>query len=365
MALQIPLKKRVALELFRAYRKNTTKMHELSYLFWECTLRCNLNCLHCGSDCKKESAIKDMPVADFLKTIDSISPHVDPNKTTIIITGGEPLLRNDLEECGEELYKRGFPWGVVTNGLLLNSDRLTTLVIAGLRSITISLDGLEDSHNWLRANVKSFRKALEAISLLPTFPELNYDVVTCVNPRNIKELTQLKELLIKIGIKNWRIFTIFPVGRAKENSALKLSPTQFKQVFEFIRETRKENRINLNYSCEGYLGDYEGEVRDNFFFCRAGINIASILADGSISACPDLRNNFIQGNIYTDDFITIWKEGFTKYRDRLWTKVDECAKCDSYRYCEGNGLHLRNEQSGKLLFCHLKLLRVTEPTALQ
>ena len=355
--LKIPFKKRVALELFRVYRKNTTKIHELSYLFWECTLRCNLNCLHCGSDCKKESTVKDMPVADFLQAIDSISPHIQPNNTTIVITGGEPLLRKDLEVCGEELYKRGFPWGVVTNGFLLNQSRFNALLNAGLRSITISLDGLEDSHNWLRANNQSFQKAFEAIRLLPTIPKLKYDVVTCVNPRNLTEFGQLKELLIKVGVKYWRIFTIFPIGRAKDDPNLQLTQVQFKQLFEFIRETRIENRIYLNYSCEGYLGDYEGEARDNFFFCRAGINIGSILADGSISACPDLRDNFIQGNIYKDDFMTVWNNGFLKYRDRSWTKTDECANCDSYRYCEGNGLHLRNEKEGKLLFCHLKMLQ--------
>lgn len=300
-----------------------------------------------------------MPVADFFKAVDSISPHVQPNKTIIVITGGEPLLRKDLEECGDELYKRGFPWGVVTNGFLLNQTRFHSMLKAGLRSITISLDGLEGSHNWLRANDKSFKRAFEAIRLLPTIPDLKYDVVTCVNPRNLLELVPLKESLIKLGVKYWRIFTIFPIGRAKDDVALQLSPTEFKQVFEFIRETRKENRINLNYSCEGYLGDFEGEVRDNFFFCRAGISIASILADGSISACPDLRHNFIQGNIYKDDFMTIWNNGFQKYRDRSWTKTDECANCDSFRYCEGNGLHLRNEKDGKLLFCHLKVLQTT------
>jgi len=299
-----------------------------------------------------------MPVADFLKAIDSISPHIQPNKTTVVITGGEPLLRKDLEACGEELYKRGFPWGVVTNGFLLNPTRFNALLDAGLRSITISLDGLEESHNWLRNNNKSFRKAIDAISLLPAIPDLKYDVVTCVNPRNLEELGQMKELLIKIGVKYWRIFTIFPIGRAKGDPDLQLSSSQFKQVFEFIWKTRIENRIKVNYSCEGYLGDFEGEVRDNFFFCRAGISVASILADGSISACPDLRDNFIQGNIYKDDFMTVWNNGFKKYRDRSWTKVDECAKCSSYRYCEGNGLHLRNEKDGKLLFCHLKMLQM-------
>lgn len=356
-SLQIPFRKRVALELFRVYRKNATKIHELSYLFWECTLRCNLNCLHCGSDCKKESAVKDMPLADFLKAIDAIAPHVQPNHTTIVVTGGEPLLRKDLEECGHELYKRHFPWGMVTNGYLLSQARFNALLNAGLRSITISLDGLEASHNWLRANNQSFQKAVDAIALLPKVPDLKYDVVTCVNPRNLGELEQLKELLIGIGVTHWRIFTIFPVGRAKSDPALQLSPTEFKKLFDFIVTTRKENRINLNYSCEGYLGIYEGEVRDHFFFCRAGINIGSILADGAISACPDLRDNFVQGNIYQDDFMTVWEKGFQKYRDRSWTKSDECATCDSYRYCEGNGMHLRNDKEGKLLFCHLKMLQ--------
>ena len=356
-SLQIPFKKRVALELFRIYRKNTTKIHELRYLLWECTLRCNLNCRHCGSDCKKESFMKDMPLADFLKAIDSISPHIQPNKTTIVITGGEPLLRNDLEECGEELYQRGYPWGMVTNGYLLTQTRLHSLLNSGLRSITVSLDGLQESHNWLRNNPKSFQKAMDAITLLPYIPDLKYDVVTCVYPENVMELEQLKELLIKTGIQNWRIFTIFPIGRAKDDSYLQLSPAEFKQVFEFIRETRQEKRINVSYSCEGFLGDYEGEVREGFFFCRAGISISSILVDGSISACPDLRDNFIQGNIYKDDFMTVWNQGFQKYRDRSWTKTDDCATCKSYRYCEGNGLHLRNEKDGKLMLCHLKMLQ--------
>jgi radical SAM protein with 4Fe4S-binding SPASM domain len=193
--------------------------------------------------------------------------------------------------------------------------------------------------------------------LLPTIPDLKYDVVTCVNPRNLPELKELKEKLINVGVKNWRIFTIVPIGRAKEDSDLQLSKVEFRQVFEFISKTRKENRINVSYSCEGFLGDFEGETREGFFFCRAGINIGSILVDGSIAACPDLRDNFVQGNIYKDDFMTVWNNGFQKYRERSWTKTDECATCDAYRYCEGNGLHLRNEKDGKLLFCHLKMLQ--------
>ena len=110
------LRKRLALELFRSIRKNRAKIHELRTLFWECTLRCNASCLHCGSDCHVSSAHPDMPVEDFLKVIDEITPHVDPHKVMITFTGGEALVRKDIEACGRELNKREYPWGIVSNG---------------------------------------------------------------------------------------------------------------------------------------------------------------------------------------------------------------------------------------------------------
>lgn len=357
---RISFRKKLALNLFRKYKSNLSKVHPLNYILWESTLRCNLNCIHCGSDCKKDASIKDMPAKDFLKAIDQVKNIVKPNKTTIVFTGGEPLLRKDLEYIGLNLYNRGFPWGIVTNGMLLNSKRLNSLLKAGLRTVTVSLDGMEDSHNWLRGKSRSFSNAGEAIKLLPTVPDLKYDVVTCVNQRNYHELDEIKNLLINIGVKEWRIFTIFPIGRAAENKELQLEPKEFKELFDFIKYTRKEGKIKLNYGCEGFLGSYEGEVRDDFFICRAGINIASILADGSISACPNLRDNFIQGNIYKDNFEEVWLNRYKIFRDKSWTKTGICADCEFYKFCEGSGMHLRNENNGELSFCHLKRIEEGE-----
>jgi radical SAM enzyme (rSAM/lipoprotein system) len=301
-----------------------------------------------------------MPLKDFLSVIDEITPHVTPNKTTIVLTGGEPLVRNDIETCGAELYQRGYPWGIVSNGFAWSEKRFGSLLDNGLRSITISLDGLENSHNWLRNNPHSYRKALDAIKLLPMAPDLKYDVVTCVQPHNFNELSAIKDLLINMGVKYWRLFTIFPVGRAATNADLQLGSAQWVHLMEFIKKTRLEKEINISYGCEGFLGPYETEVRDQFFFCKAGINIGSVLADGSISACPSLRSNFIQGNIYNDNFMDVWYHRFEKFRNRDWTKTGLCADCSYFTYCNGNGLHLREESTGELLFCHLhKILDVT------
>lgn len=105
------IKKRIALELFRSIKKNRAKLHELRTLFWECTLRCNVSCRHCGSDCHVSASVPDMPVEDFLKVIDDITPYVEPNKVLVIFTGGEALVRKDIEKCGLELYRRGYILG--------------------------------------------------------------------------------------------------------------------------------------------------------------------------------------------------------------------------------------------------------------
>ncbi|RUT78456.1 TIGR04133 family radical SAM/SPASM protein [Ancylomarina longa] len=360
MIADIPLRKKIALELFRKYRHNAAKIHQLNYLFWECTLRCNLNCLHCGSDCKKEAVVKDMPVDDFIAAVDDVSDIVDPHQTMIVFTGGEPLVRQDLEICGQKLYDRGFPWGMVSNGMGLNEQRLQSLLQAGLRAVTISLDGMEAAHNWLRGNKNSFKNAVRAIELLAKIPDLKFDVVTCANQKNLKELGTLKSFLMEKGVSEWRIFTVFPIGRAKRYDDLQLTSIQFKSLFDFIKAERKSGGIQLNYGCEGFLGNYEGEVRDDLFFCRAGINVASVLVDGSISACPNLRANFTQGNIYQDSLKDCWQNRYDKFRDRSWTKKGVCASCDYFRYCEGNGLHLRDEKNEDLLFCHFKRIQEGE-----
>lgn len=348
---KLTLRKRIVLELFRRIRKNRTKLHEMRVLFWECTLRCNIACRHCGSDCRVLSGQPDMPAADFLRVVDHIRPEVNPNKVLVIFTGGEALVRNDIEACGLELYRRGFPWGVVTNGLFLTRERLDSLLDAGLHTITVSLDGFETAHNWLRRHPKSYEKALHAIKMLVDENEIVWDIVTCVNRKNIADLPAFKNYLISLGVKNWRIFTIFPVGRAAEYPELQLTSDEFTWLLDFIRDTRQEGRIRLNYGCEGFLGNYEGEVRDQFYQCNAGISTASVLIDGSISACPSIRADFHQGNIYQDELMDVWNNRFQVFRDRKWAKRGICADCQLFRYCEGNGMHL-HDGNGDLLFCH-------------
>ena len=355
MPQRLTFKQHLALELHRQLRHNNAQLHPLRTLFWECTLRCNMHCRHCGSDCKQDSLKPDMPANDFFKAIDDITPHVDPHRTFIIFTGGEALMRDDIEQVGLELYHRGFPWGMVSNGYLLSPQRLESLLASGMHSITISLDGFEAEHNWIRQHDYSFSRAEAAVKLLVAEKTLLWDIVTCVNPRSYPHLNDFKEYLISLGVKNWRVFTIFPMGRAANDPELQLSDDQFRGTLDFIEQTRKEGRIHVNYACEGFLGAYEQRVRDHLFSCRAGIDVASVLVDGSISGCTSIRSNFSQGNIYNDNLWEVWNNRFAKYRNRSWAKKSSCHNCSVWRYCEGSGMHLYDEDEN-LLFCHYKRL---------
>lgn len=349
------VRRRLALDMFSSIEDKRIAAHELRTIMWKATLRCNLACRHCGSDCRSEAAVPDMPAADFLRTIDTITPHVVPNRVLIVITGGEALMRRDIEEVGRALYDRGYPWGIVTNGMLLDERRLESLLRAGLHTATVSLDGFAETHNRIRRNERSYERALGALRLLARQPDILYDAVTCANADTLATLPRFRDFLIAEGVKRWRIFTIFPVGRGADDPSLQLDTEQFRRLMEFIRDTRREGRIAVNYGCEGFLGRYEGDVRDTFYHCSAGVSIAGIRVDGAISGCTSIRARYDQGNIYRDDFMDVWNNRFAPYRDREWMRHGACGNCRVFKYCRGNGMHLRDE-TGQLLVCHYKKL---------
>ena len=163
-----------------------------------------------------------------------------------------------------ELYRRGYPWGIVSNGLLMTRERLDALLASGMHSATISLDGFEEAHNWLRRHPKSFENAVNAICMLAEEKEIVWDVVTCVNQKNFKDLKLFKDFLTEMGVKRWRLFTIFPVGRAAEEADLQLTNEQFTWMLNFIRYCRQEGKIHTSYGCEGFLGNYEAECATPF-----------------------------------------------------------------------------------------------------
>ena len=119
-------------------------------------------------------------------------------------------MRDDLERAGAEVTRRGYAWGMVTNGMALTEARLRSLLDAGLRSVSVSLDGFEREHNHIRGNSRSYDRALAALRMIVREPSLTYDVVTCVTGAMVPQLEAFRDMLIGRGRAHWRLFSISP-----------------------------------------------------------------------------------------------------------------------------------------------------------
>lgn len=335
--------------LHPVYRGLETKVHPLRYLFIEITQRCNLKCLHCGSDCTKDTQLDELSTKEWVDFFEYLPKNFDPKELVLVVTGGEPLCCPNLERILQAIHNNHLAWGMVSNGYGLTKRKLDMLLRTGLSSMTISLDGTRAPHDWLRGLQGSYDRAVDAIARVAQARLPFFDVVTCVNPHNLNELDKVQEVLVKNGVKQWRLFAIFPKGRALEhNKELILSDEQLRQMFDWIANKRKQladSDFKVEFSCEGFLPPkMDAAVRSEPYFCRAGISIGSVLCDGSISGCPNISRSLIQGNIRTDDFKDVWDNRYQQFRDRGWMKQGPCVECKDWKKCKGNSMHLWDDE---------------------
>jgi len=341
--------------------KLETTAHPLRYLFLEVTQRCNLRCRHCGSDCGREARTNELSTKEWLDFLAYLPARFDRRSVALVVTGGEPLCRPEFGTLVRAMRDHGLVWGMVTNGWALTERNVAQLVAGGITSITVSVDGLRESHDWLRGVPGSYDRALAGVRRIVAAGVPFFDVVTCVGPRNIEELPPLMDVLREAGVRQWRLFSIFPKGRARENDGLLLPPAGFRALLDFIARQRQATAgtgFELRFSCEAYLPrGVDAAVRDEPYFCRAGINIASVLCDGSIGACPNISRSLAQGNVRVDDFQLVWEERFEPFRNRAWMRKGPCIGCREWKRCLGNSLHLWDEEAGRTAYCSFAMAR--------
>ena len=335
------------LTLMKNYKEQERERHRLEDLFWECTLTCNANCKHCGSSAEKKKYDGELTTEEIKAGFKQIADDMDASKILINVTGGEPLVRKDLCEVMEYATNElGFHWGMTTNGILLNDENIAKLKRANMETISISIDGLQGTHDKFRGVSGSYNIIINNIKKLKAADFVKHIQVTTVfHKENIKQLNELYDVMLGLNLDSWRLVSMDPIGRANENDNLLLDGKEIKQLLDFIRLKNKEKKLNLTYGCPGFLGlEYEKEVRKYYFYCRTGINVASILYNGDLFVCPNVPRikTLIQGNIKTDNFKEVWDNKYKEFRNKDRTKCDKCSKCEYWEYCLGGAYHTWN-----------------------
>lgn len=343
-------------------RYNLQKHPDLRFLFFEVTTRCNLACLHCGSSCTKNNGL-DMPSAYVKRTIESVKKHCQSDLPMLCITGGEPLLYNELTEVMTYASKLGFTWGMTTNATLINEQKAKELYDAGLVSTTVSIDGLANNHDWFRNTPLAFKRMEKGIKALIKFAPAyaRVDVLTVVNKKNISELEDIYQFVSDMGIQSWRIVNMEPIGRALQNQELMVDDNDYKILFEFIKEKHFNSQsIEVDYGCSHYLIlQYERLLRPYSFICMAGLGVASIASNGDIIACLDIerRKELVQGNISHDDFWDVWINKYQFFRKDKIVLNQKCGTCEDKEFCAGDSAHTWDYDNNTPMVCMKEILK--------
>jgi len=316
---------------FNSTLEKENKIYPPTYVLWDCSRKCMLNCIHCGAT--KEKYSKELTTEQIKKVIDELA---EIKVRFFAVTGGEPLLRKDMLDILSYASKKGIKTGIATNGFLIDKEMANRIKEAHISSIQISLDGTEETHNKIRQNAESYQRAINAIRFLKELKIPIVSVATTVTPMNLDEMNSLRDVLVDLNVKLWRIGIVMPIGRAEKNDLL-LSPDQLKGLFEFVKNNRKRIEIKIGENLP-FLGSYEKKIRKEPLVCPLGFTACCIGVDGNIRGCPeqpDIEENR-EGSILEKPFLEIWKNGFKRYRNRELIKKDsKCADCKDKNSCYG------------------------------
>lgn len=321
--------------------KQLYKSPRLRQLVLELTLRCNEHCFHCGSSCTPQEE-EGLSLQEYHLILDQVKQDFDIREIQLCITGGEPLLRRDFFEILGYARQLGFHWGMTSNGTLITKEIAHRLAQCGMGTVSISIDGLKETHDRLRGFPGGYELAMQGIQNL--IDERAFQVIqvtTVVNHENISELDALLDIMCELEIDSWRVINLEPIGRALEHPEMMCTEEDYKRLFRFIKEKR-EAGYPVEYGCSHYLGPaYEGELRNWYWMCSSGLYLASIMANGDIGGCLDIerRPELIQGNIRKDRLLDVWENRFEIYRRDLSENSEYCSGCKHAKYCRGDGHH--------------------------
>ncbi|MBH8553540.1 nif11-class peptide radical SAM maturase 3 [Nostocaceae cyanobacterium CENA357] len=343
----------------------------ISYAVWEITLKCNLACQHCGSRAGHTRA-KELSTAEAL---DLVKQMADVGITEVTIIGGEAFLRPDWLEIAQAINQAGMVCGMTTGGYGITLETAHQMKAAGIKVVSVSVDGLEATHDRLRGRQGSWQWAFKTMSHLKQVG-IAFGCNTQINRLSAPEFPSIYEHIRDAGIFAWQIQLTVPMGNAADNSEILLQPYELLDVYPMIArvaERAQQEGIKLQPGNNiGYFGPYERFLRGGSAWsfwqgCNAGLSTLGIEADGAIKGCPSLPTSaYTGGNIRDYSLRTIIEEteelrfnlgaGTPKGTEHLW---GFCKTCEFAELCRGGcswTAHVFFDKRGNNPYCHHRAL---------
>ena len=309
---------------------------------WELTLACDLGCKHCGSRAGRARP-DELTTEQCLDVVRQLQ-EIGVREVTLI--GGEAYLREDWVEIATAITDAGMLCGITTGARNLSQERIDMAEDAGVAGISVSIDGLERTHDAQRGPKGSWRAAVEASERIAR-SKIRLQTNSQINRLTLPELPAMADLLVELGSEAWQLQLTVAMGRAADRPELLLQPYDLLELFPLLvwmKQTKLDpgGVLIAPSNNVGYFGPYERHLRwgaergAHWAGCTAGKYTIGLEADGKIKGCPSLPSApYTGGNTKSDRLGDVVRDSWElrhlwhRTSDDLWGFCKTCYYADS------------------------------------
>jgi radical SAM protein with 4Fe4S-binding SPASM domain len=317
-------------------------MNDLNLLAINLTKRCNLACSHCYLDAKtlEHGASDELSCDEVCALLDSVAER--NTEAMVVLTGGEPLLRPDLEAMVRHGSGLGLAMVAGTNGIMLSERRVLALKEAGLLGAGISVDSLEpDRHDSFRGKPGSWQKTMSGIEACRRHG-LSFQIHFTVTQHNAHELSEVIAFCADKGARVLNVFFLICTGRGE--SLVDIGPQQYEVVIREIIEAQAQNpdliirprcaphykRIAHQLNPDAAITSISGQEGDG---CIAATHYCRVTPTGGVTACPYIDTSV--GSIREQSLPEIWDRAPQFQALRNPQLAGKCGDCEYRKLCGG------------------------------
>ncbi len=318
------------------------------WIAWETTQRCNLRCVHCRCSSDLEASEGDFTTDEGKQLIDDIVAFCSP---VLVLSGGEPLLRQDIFELARYGTDKGLRMCMATNGTLIDAAVCEQMKASGIRIVSLSLDGATaEVHDNFRDCDGSFDGIIRGARTLKE-AGIEFIINSSFTKRNQHDIANVFKLAKSLGATAWYMFMIVPTGRGEEIMSELISKEDYEEILEWhYQQEKNENELLMRPTCAPHyyrlvpqLAKKEGvkfERRSLKFStgggkgCIAAQSICLIDCFGDVKPCSYFHKS--AGNVKREKFRHIWENAqlFQDLRDFKKYK-GKCGSCEFINVCGG------------------------------
>ena len=321
---------------------STILPHTLRMIAWEVTQRCNLSCIHCRASSEYGPYEGEFSTDQCLRLLDDIAAF---SKPVIILTGGEPYLRDDIFEIASYGDQKGLRMVLATNGTLVTDEIAGRTRESGIKRVSVSIDGSNaEKHDAFRGVPGAFDGAMAGIE---TFKKagVEFQINTTITRLNLDQIEEIFDMTIKLGAAAHHIFLLVPTGRAREMADQEIAPEDYEKTLNWFYEQSLTCPIQLKATCapQYYRIFHQRKAKSQNTGsplhtmtrgCMGGSSFCFISSTGQVQPCGFLEIDC--GRLKEKSFEDIWNNSpvFNELRD-LRKYKGKCGHCEFLKVCGG------------------------------